>query len=136
MTAAIPPACCAGADDGKIHPQYCRLGRACGGDFAFADSGAGHLRIGAGSRRNDNNGGRDTDNRRDTCDWRISRERILSSAAPYIINKPVAQPIAFAKPVAFPFTNSFGVAIADTDANCYADLNTDTDRFELQRGIG
>src|ERR1700730_1064726 len=40
MTAAIPPACCAGADGGKIYAQLHRVGRAHGGDFACADSGA------------------------------------------------------------------------------------------------
>ena len=35
MTAAIPPACCAGADDGKIYPQFHPVARACRGGFAM-----------------------------------------------------------------------------------------------------
>ena len=50
MTAAIPPACCAGADDGKI--RALNVGRLCGvcRGFAAADSGADHPGIGAKSR--------------------------------------------------------------------------------------
>jgi hypothetical protein len=47
MMAAIPPACCAGADDGKIHSQLCRIGRADRGDFVCADSSANRSGIGA-----------------------------------------------------------------------------------------
>ena len=40
MTAAIPPACCAGADNGTPPAPPGRIGRACRGGFACADSGA------------------------------------------------------------------------------------------------
>ena len=78
MTAAIPPACCAGADDGKIHPQFHSVGRADRGDFAAADSGADRSRIGAKSRR----------------------QRHSPSPTPTSPRQPVVQPIAIAQPIA------------------------------------
>ncbi len=40
MTAAIPQACCAGADDGEILAPPCRICRAHRGDLARVHSGA------------------------------------------------------------------------------------------------
>ena len=135
MTAAILPACCAGADDGKIHPQLCCLGRACRGDFAAADSGADHSRVGAGNR-NDNNG--TGSRRRDNCDWRISHGRVQSFVDSCIVNESVAQPVADV----FTFANSVADPIAHPDAKRItkpkpnADCDADANRFEFQRGIG
>jgi hypothetical protein len=49
MTAAIPPACCAVADDGKLGPQLDLFGRDDRGVFADADTGADRSRIRAKS---------------------------------------------------------------------------------------
>jgi hypothetical protein len=49
MTAATPPACCAVADNGKIHPQPCLFGHDDRGAFADADTGADRSRIRAKS---------------------------------------------------------------------------------------
>jgi hypothetical protein len=42
-----PPACCAGADDGKIHPQSCLFRCAERGAVAAADSSADDCGVGA-----------------------------------------------------------------------------------------
>ena len=52
MTAAIPPACCAGVDDGKIRSWFCRVGRAHGGNFACADRGTNRSGIRADADAN------------------------------------------------------------------------------------
>ena len=95
MTAAIPPACCAGADDGKIDPQFCRLGRTCGGDFAGADSGVDHSGIGA------------------------KRDAIFTfaDAGIFIIAHSVAESIAHADPDAKRITKPEPNADCDADSN-------------------
>ena len=52
MTAAIPPACCAGADHGTPHASLLRIGRADGRGFVVAGANAYIVRIGAGILRN------------------------------------------------------------------------------------
>ena len=49
MTAAIPPACCAGADHGKPHVQLHSLGRVDRGDIDRTDPGPGHSSLGSES---------------------------------------------------------------------------------------
>ena len=89
MTAAIPPACCAGADDGKTYALLFRLGVPCGGSFAGIDSGDDHSGIGA--------------------------EPVADAtfAKPVAFPKSVAQPISIAQPIPLSESN----ADSDADAN-------------------
>ena len=76
MTAAIRPACCAGADNGKIYPQFHPVDCACRGGFA-ADSGADRSRIGAKP---------------------VADVFTLADPDVFTFAKPVAKPIAIASP--------------------------------------
>jgi hypothetical protein len=76
MTAAIPPACCAVADDGKLGPQLDLFGRDDRGVFADADTGADRSRI-----------------------------RAKSVAVAKSVAKSVAQPISIAEPISESDTN-------------------------------
>ena len=51
MTAAIPPACCAGADDAEPQKGIHRIGRADRGGFAVTDTDAGVACVGASELR-------------------------------------------------------------------------------------
>ena len=50
VTAATPPACCAGADDVKIRNELPRIGRAHGSGYADPDSGSDKSRRGGAAR--------------------------------------------------------------------------------------
>src|ERR1700738_1136176 len=96
MTAAIPPACWSGADGGKIYAQLHRVGRAHGGDFACADSGAS----GSGSGAKLQSG-------------RVSNTNNYAYAAPYASASPYPYAHSYTYPNAH--TDTHAVTFADAD---------------------
>jgi len=102
MTAAIRPACCAGADNGKIYPQFHPVDCACRGGFA-ADSGADRSRIGAKP---------------------VADVFTLADPDVFTFAKPVAKPIAIAQPIA--------LSESDTDGNAHLDAHANRFDFQAQ----
>ncbi len=105
MTAAIPPACCAGADHGKPHDQLDRICRADRGDFAFAGADAFVIRVGPDVLRNRLFPDADTDANAD-----VVRQSVTDTVT-------FGQPFTDAEPHANPNCNG----VANTDPNAYPD---------------
>jgi hypothetical protein len=124
MTAAIPPACCAGADHGKPHPPLRRIGRADRGHFACAGADDHIARLGARLLR-PYLSGPDTDADTDAdADLHTNLDAVSDTGAGRVA---LAHPFAFS--VAVTFTKSISDSDIDTKPDADPNANPDANHY-------